>query len=215
MMRRAARPALYLGIVAAVLGLAKIHARYVGHYVLHSTQPSRLVWTVGYVVLLVIASYAVGLPDLPRSGRQRLTSSLLAPFAAAATVSIVQLVAGDALLPRFVVFGAVVVLVPWNLVCTAVAHGGRVQGERRDRVVLVGAAAEALTLRAELDSRAEAPAVVVLALTPQDAIAAESRRKPLLEQVIAARGTVVVLDRLALAAPEIVSQAASLHEVGL
>src|SRR5438132_10048075 len=98
MMRRVARPALYLGIVAAVLGLAKIHARYIGHYVLHSTQPSRLVWTIAYILMLGVASYGAGLPDLPRTRRQAITSSIAAPTSAALGISIVQLVTGDAIL---------------------------------------------------------------------------------------------------------------------
>ncbi len=65
MMRRAARPLLYLGTVAIVLGLAKFHARYIGHYVLHSTEPARLVWTLAYLGLLILASYGAGLPELP------------------------------------------------------------------------------------------------------------------------------------------------------
>src|SRR4051812_47997051 len=137
MIRRAARPLLYLGTAAAVLGLAKIHARYIGHYVLHSTQPSRLAWTLAYIAILGVAGYGAGLPDLPRSQRQALTSSVGAPIAAAATVSVIQLLLGDALLPRFVVFGSAVLLVPWNLLCVALAYGGRAQGERRDRIFAV------------------------------------------------------------------------------
>jgi exopolysaccharide biosynthesis polyprenyl glycosylphosphotransferase len=215
MMRRAARPVLYLGIVAAVLGLAKIHARYIGHYVLHSTQPSRLAWTIGYIGLLLVASYGSGLPDLPRTPRQAVTASALAPAIAAGGVSLLQLIVGDALLPRFVVFGAVLVLVPWNLLCTAVAHGGRVQSERRDRVVLVSVASEAELLREELDVRAERPAVIAVALTPHEARSTGPKSKPLLERVIAENGTVVVLDRAALGDETVVQQAASLHEAGV
>src|SRR3977135_3494699 len=101
MTRRAVRPALYVGIVVAVLGLAKIHARYIGHYVLHATQPSRLVWTLAYIAILAAAGYGPGLPDLPRTRRQAITSSIGAPVAAAFTISVLQLVAGDALMPRF------------------------------------------------------------------------------------------------------------------
>jgi lipopolysaccharide/colanic/teichoic acid biosynthesis glycosyltransferase len=215
MIRRAARPVLYVGTVAAVLGLAKIHARYIGHYVLHQTQPSRLVWTIAYIGILGLASYGTGLPDLPRTRRQAVTSSIGAPLAAAVTVSLIQLIAGDALLPRFVVFGAAVVLVPWNLACVALAHSGRVQGERRDRVALVASDAEATALRDELETAAERPAALVAAMRPADALPVGHLSKPLCERVIDARATVVVLDRTALAEPAIVSQAASLHEAGL
>lgn len=206
---------MYLGVVAIVLGLAKVHARYIGHYVLHSTEPRRLVWTIGYIALLAVASYGVGLPELPRTSRQAVTSALLAPAIGAGTISVIQLMVGDALLPRFVVLGSVVVLVPWNLLCIAIASGGRSHGERRDRVVLVGPEAEALTLRDELAGNPERPAVLLNALTPEQARAQGIHAKPLVEKVIAIRGTVVVLDRTALVDPSIVAQAASLHEAGI
>src|SRR5262249_50638297 len=113
MTRRLARPLLYLGTVAIVLGLAQIHARFIGHYVLHSTEPARLGWTVGFLGLLVLASYGAGLPELPRTGRQAVTSAAVAPASAAVAMSVVQLISGDALLPRFVVFGSALLLVPW------------------------------------------------------------------------------------------------------
>src|SRR4051812_1452555 len=137
MKRRAARPLLYVGVVAIVLGLAKVHAKYIGDYVLHSTEPSRLVWTIAFVVLLLVATYGTGLPELPRTTRQAVTSSVAAPLMAAFVVSLAQLVTGDALLPRFVVFGSALLLVPWNLACVAVSRSGRAQGERRDRIVVV------------------------------------------------------------------------------
>jgi lipopolysaccharide/colanic/teichoic acid biosynthesis glycosyltransferase len=215
MIRRATRPLLYLGIVAAVLGLAKIHARYIGHYVLHTTQPSRLVWTIAYIGILAVASYGAGLPDLPRSRRQALTSSIAAPIAAAVVISLIQLIAGDALLPRFVVFGAAMLLVPWNLVCAALAYGGRAQGERRDRVLLVASDAETTALRDELESAPERPAVLVATMRPTDALPTGHRSKPLCERVLDTGATVVVLERSALAETAIVSQAASLHEAGI
>jgi lipopolysaccharide/colanic/teichoic acid biosynthesis glycosyltransferase len=213
--RRATRPLLYLGIVAAVLGLAKIHARYIGHYVLHSTQPSRLVWTIGYIVMLIIASYGAGLPELPRTTRQAVTSAFAAPVAAALGISLIQLLVGDALLPRFVVLGSAVLLVPWNLLCIKIGRSNRAQGERRDRVVVVAPPAEAITLKGELDAEPERPAVLVSALEPAAAVSPDGKHKPLLDEVLRVRATVVVLDRIALAEPTVVAQAAALHEAGL
>jgi lipopolysaccharide/colanic/teichoic acid biosynthesis glycosyltransferase len=214
-MRRAARPLLYLGTVAIVLGLAKIHARYIGHYVLHSTDPARLVWTLAFLGLLVLASYAAGLPELPRTGRQAFTSAVVAPVSAALAISVVQLLAGDALLPRFVVLGSALLLVPWNLFCIAIAQGARARGERRDRVVLVSSHEEAIALRDELEAHPERPAVLVAAMTPDQAVPVAALSKPLSEGVLEARATVIVLDRLALAEPRVVAQAAGLHEAGL
>jgi lipopolysaccharide/colanic/teichoic acid biosynthesis glycosyltransferase len=215
MLRRVARPLLYLGTVAAVLGLAKVHAAYIGEYVLHSTEPTRLVWTIGYLVLLIAASYGTGLPDLPRTRRQAITSAIAAPLAAALAISVVQLVAGDALLPRFVVFGSALVLVPWNLFCVAIARGGRTRDEARDRVALVAEQPEVLELRDELEAEPERSATLVLSMTPEEATAASLKSKPLCERAIAARATVIVVDRAALLEPNIVGQAAALHEAGI
>src|SRR5436190_12375752 len=215
MMRRAARPLLYLGTVAIVLGLAKVHARFIGDYVLHSTDPARLVWTFAFLGLLILASYAAGLPELPRTGRQAFTSAAVAPATAALGISFVQLLAGDALLPRFVVFGAAVLLVPWNLLCIAIAQGARARGERRDRVVLVSSHDEAVALQDELEAHPERPAVLVAAMTPDEAAPVAVLSKPLCERVLATRATVIVLDRSALTDPRVVAQAAGLHEAGL
>src|SRR5688500_9877153 len=100
-MRRLARPLLYLGIVAIVFGLAKYQARYIADPPYDFTGSSRFAWTVAYSGLLILAAYGAGLPDLPRTLRQSATSALVAPAAAAAGISFVQLATGDALLPRF------------------------------------------------------------------------------------------------------------------
>ena len=73
----------------------------------------------------------MGLPELPRSpqaaaGRARWRASA----GAASAISLVQLVVGDALLPRFVVFGSAILLVPWYLVCAALGARQRVAGWR-------------------------------------------------------------------------------------
>src|SRR3954452_17060250 len=214
-MRRVARPLLYLGIVAVVLGLAKIHAKYIGEYGLHSTEPTRLAWTLAYLGLLVVASYGAGLPDLPRTGRQAITSAVVAPAAAAGCISVVQLLTGDALLPRFVVFGSALLLIPWNLLCIGIARGARTRDERRDRVALVAEHGEDVALRDELVAEPERPATIVTSLRPDQAVSTGSRSKPLCEQALAAGATVIVLDRVALAEPTVVSQAASMHEAGI
>src|SRR5262249_42750165 len=105
-MRRAARPLLFVGILVAVFGLAKVHARYVSVPPYDFTGSFRFSWTIAYVVLLCIAVYGAGLPDLPRTPRQAVTSSVVAPLAAALGISVVELLTGDALLPRFVVGGS-------------------------------------------------------------------------------------------------------------
>jgi hypothetical protein len=90
-------------------------------------------------------------------------------FGGALAISIVQLVVGDALLPRFVVFGAAILLPDWYRICARMAAGGRVRAEARDRVVLVASSEEAATLADELIRNPERPASIVAHLVPEDA----------------------------------------------
>ena len=65
--RRLARPLLYLGTAASVLGFGWWHASHVGHYAF--PDASRFWWSVAYVVLLAASAYAVGLPEVARQRR--------------------------------------------------------------------------------------------------------------------------------------------------
>jgi lipopolysaccharide/colanic/teichoic acid biosynthesis glycosyltransferase len=210
--KRLARPLLYVGVVAIVFGLARFHAGR-EHYDL--TDSFRFSWTVAYCCFLLVASYGAGLPDLPRTGRQAVTSTVLAVVVAVLGISFLQLITGSALLPRLVVFGAPAPVVLWGLVCTAVAHGGRVRNELRDRIVLVSEAAEAVALRDELAGSPERSGTLVDHLAPGELQPTHERSKPLVERAVAAGANVLVLDRTALADPVIVDQAAALHEAGL
>ena len=155
-MRRLARPLLFLGIVVIVFGLAKYHARYVADPPYDFTGSSRFAWTIAYCGLLIVAAYGTGLPDLPRTLRQSATSAVAAPVAAALGISVLQLVTGDALLPRFVVFGSVVLIVPWAMFCIALARDGRIRGRQRDRVLLVAETSEGVVASRRAGGRARA-----------------------------------------------------------
>ena len=179
------------------------------------TGTARFAWSLTYVALLAVTAYGVGLPDLPRGARSIVGSAVAAAGAAAIGISLVQLVAGDALLPRFVVFGSAAVLVPWYVVCAAVAVGGRARAEDRDRAVLVGDSADARSLTEELEHAPERPAQLVAVVHVDEAVSDVPRVRPLVERVVAEAATVVVLDRRAQADDGIVSQAAALHEVGV
>src|SRR3954454_14237569 len=181
MLRRLARPVFFLRVLAIVFGLGRFHATREGY---DFTNSARFAWEITYAVLLFVASYGAGLPDLPRTRRQRLTSAIAAPIAGALSISAVQLVTGDALLPRLVVFGTVFFMVPWALMCTAMARGGRLRAEMRDRVILVAEAAEAVALRDELDGEPERPAVLLNQLVPGRAVSQGTTSKPLTELVV-------------------------------
>jgi lipopolysaccharide/colanic/teichoic acid biosynthesis glycosyltransferase len=212
---RAAPAALFGGIAAAVVGLSKLHASQVGGY--DYSGSSRFAWSIAYIVLLAVTAYGMGLPDVPKTRRSAVLSAVVAALLGALGMSVVQLVVGDALLPRFVVLGSALLLVPWYLLCVNLALDGRTSEERRDRVVLVAerAGAVASELEDELVRGAEAGAVVAAALEIHDAEATGVGTGPLERVVADERATVVVLDRAAQDHPGIVAQAAALHAGGV
>jgi lipopolysaccharide/colanic/teichoic acid biosynthesis glycosyltransferase len=165
------------------------------------------------VTLLCLAAYGSGLPDLRRDTRSALLSGLAATAVAATSISVVQLLLGSLLLPRFVVFASALVLVPWYALCTALASDGRDRDEGRDRVLAVVGVDDAAALEAELHGSPERPALLVAVLDPAAARPTEGRR-PVLDEARASGANVVVLDRFSAADDSIVEQAAELHESG-
>jgi lipopolysaccharide/colanic/teichoic acid biosynthesis glycosyltransferase len=214
-MTRLARPFLFLGIAIVVVSLSKLHASTLADPVYDYTGSFRFLWSLAFIGMLAIAAYGAGLPDLPRSRRSAVTAALAAASGGAIAISVVQLFVGDALLPRFVVFGSALLLVPWYLLCVAVATGGRLRAEERDRVVVVASPDEVEALRLELARSAERPATVVGALVVEQAQSRNLTSKPLCEEVLRQRASVLVLDRSAQEEPTVVTQAASLHEAGV
>jgi lipopolysaccharide/colanic/teichoic acid biosynthesis glycosyltransferase len=209
---RLAPTALYAGIVAAVVGLSKLHAAEVGTY--DYTGSPRFAWSVAFIGVLAVAAYGTGLPDVPRTRRTAVLTALAAAASGAVGMSIIQLLAGDALLPRFVVFGAGLLLVPWYLLVVNLAADGRTLDERRDRVVVVAEPSGGAGLQHDLDVTAESAALVVASVEPH-AMEAVGRERPLEDLVRAEGATVLVIDRVAQDLPSLVSQAATLHGEGI
>src|SRR5579864_2832161 len=210
-MRRFARPLLYLGTVAIVVGLGRYHAEFIGHYVFHV---QRLPWNLAYALLLCLAAYSLGLPDLGRR-RSAWAPALAAVAIAAIAVSGLQLLLGSLVLPRFVVFSGALITAPWMAFCSAVASAGRARDAGRDRVVLVGGSEEQAAFETEIERDLERPAVAAAMLLPEEAHIGRAGAQPLVEAVIDHGGSVLVLDHAATADPTIVDQAARLHEYGL
>ena len=210
-MRRLARPLLLAGIALAVLALSKAHA---AAHAYDFTASSRFAWSLAYIALLSAASYGAGLPELARNRRSAALTALASTGAAALAISVLQLVVGSALLPRFVVFGAPLVILPLAVVTAGLARKGRARDGQRDRVVAVVGPEESANLSRELDALPERPAVLTWVLPPAEAVA-EGAHEPVVDVVRATGATAVVLDRAALADESIVAQAAKLHESGV
>ena len=211
-MRRLARPMLLAGIALSVLGLSKVHATA---HQYDYTSSSRFAWSLAYIALLWAASYGAGLPEIPRTRRSAALTALASTGVAALGFSVLQLVAGSALLPRFVVLGTPFALVPVALVTSSLARRGTQRDGERDRVVVVAGPEESANLTRELGASPERPAVLAWVLSPAEAAVETGPEQPLVDVVRAARATAVVLDRVALADQSIVAQAAALHEAGV
>lgn len=213
-MRRLSRVLMYGGVAVTILAFSKVHAAYVAPnpYSWHSS--SRFAWSITYMLLQCIVAYGFGLPDLVRTRRSAWGSAALASLGGALAISVVQLGVGDALLPRFVVFGSMLVLVPCYFLASRIATGGRLRSASRDQVLLVGDTSQGAQLEAELRGDTELPAQVVSVMCVGEAGTTEGGARPLVDAVAATNATVVVLSSTARENDSIVAQAAELHEHG-
>jgi exopolysaccharide biosynthesis polyprenyl glycosylphosphotransferase len=206
------RIGLYAGVAAAVVGFSKAHA--VAHEYSWSGS-SRFAWSIGYMCLLALAAYAFGLPDLVASRRRAWMAALGAAATAALAVSAVQFFVGDDQLPRFVVLGGALVLVPWYVMCAAIAGDARTRAGGRERVLVVAGSDEIDALLDEVYGTPERPAVVVGTLTPEESSSTSvPPSRPLVEAAQHAHASVVVLSRAAQGIDDVVMQAAQLHQCG-
>jgi lipopolysaccharide/colanic/teichoic acid biosynthesis glycosyltransferase len=217
-MNRLARWSLYGGIVVAVVGLSVYHSQVIADPTYPYAGTFRFGWSLLYIGVLVVAAYGLGLPELPRTAGRALVTSGVASASGAVVISVLQLATGDALLPRFVVFGSALVLVPWYLLCAALASSGHQAQASRDKVLLVGTAAEAAPLRVDLRRAAERPASLLGVLLPGEATQPAGKPAadgPLVRRAREGGASVVVLDTAAEADDAVVDQAAYLHSTGL
>ena len=116
------------------------------------------------------------------------------------------------------VFGSAILLVPWYLVCTALATDGGSRAAGRDRVLLVSDSSTAATVRREIAHQAERPARLVAVVPIEDTTGAGEdtpEPQPLVERVHRDHISVLVLDRDAQASDGLVAQAAVLHQEGV
>lgn len=208
--RRFARSLLYAGMIAIVVGLGRVHAQFIGHYYFHSWD--RLPWNLGYALILCIAAYGFGLPDLD-SARSRWSPAIAAAVTAAVAISAIQIVLGSLLLPRFVILTATVLAILWCRLCVEINARGRSASE--DRILLVAAEAERAALALDLQGDLERAAVLVAYLPRESAATTDPRQKPIVDAVVRSRATLIVLDRDATTEHSVVEQAATLHESGL
>lgn len=211
-MRRLATVLLHVGTLGIILGLSVFHGEYIGDYDFFET--SRFGWALGYSAWLSVVMYGLGLPDISRPASGVLVASIVAAAVGALGVSLVQLIVGDALLPRYVVLGTAILVVPWCLICAGLSAVGRNRQEARDRVLVVGDPLFATTLRLELEDSPERPASITGSV-PLAALVSSGDHRPLVDAVERYDATVVVFAPNSLLDERVVDQAAELHVTGV
>lgn len=203
-MRKAATALVYAWIAVCLVALGYVHATFIGGYSLIGT--SRFAWLLAYGLLLAVAIYASGIPDVPRNLATAGVSAVGAATASAVGMSLIQLVVGSQLLPRYVVFWGAVSTVPVGMAAAALSRGVWRRDQDRDRILLLAGPSEAAALAKDLQMAPEKPAVVV---------ASGTAAEPLFDLVEEHRANLVVMDRARAADDRVVEQVARLHERGL
>lgn len=211
-MRGGMRWLMALAPVAVVLWIAEIHARFIGHY--DFTGGSRFAWTIAFIALLELGTYAVGLPDAPRSTAGAFWTAVGAVAAAALVISLLQLVLATSVLPRAVVIGSSLALVPVYTGLVLVDRRARRVGTDTVRVLAVIGPDEVDALRTDLNDRPERLAQLVAVLHPEQATARVESPAPVVDAARASGASVVVLGRDGQGDESVVAQAALLHGGG-
>ena len=205
-----------LGLIAAVLGVAVLHATVLAAESYELVGSSRLPWWLVVGLAMVGTGYALGLPELPSGRREAAMRGLGAALAAVAVVSFGQLVLAAPLLPRSSL-GLLLLIVPvWAIVGWNLATDAASWQSQRDQVFLVAEQPdEHAALSFELSHRPEQPATVVAALPVELARLGPDGRAHLVEAVSRTNASVLVLDTAAQSDDGVVQQVAVLHRRGL
>lgn len=212
-MNRVGRAGSYLVIPLIVFGLSQVHGDVLAPEPYEFVDTGRVVWATGYTLLLMVGCYVVGLPGSARSVRSAVLNAAMAVIMASLGMSLVQLALGDALLPRFVVFGSGLLIVPSVATLSRVHRAGLDRSLPRDRVFLIGGESERLCLADELSGEPERPASLIGWCDPAETRPAADGHT-LAAEVLESGATVLVMDLRAQATPWVVATAAEVHEGG-
>ena len=176
-------------------------------------ETTRFPWTVAFVVAFLVASYGIGLPDLPRSRSGAAGMAVVAAMSSLLLISLAQLTLGSPLLPRMVISGASAVLIPWAMLCWRAQTDA--DSFASARVFAVAEQEQVAELRSDLVQEQELPAEIVGWLPPAEAGRGGPSERRLLEEVLATGADILVMDVASQAESRIVHQAAELHRLGI
>jgi lipopolysaccharide/colanic/teichoic acid biosynthesis glycosyltransferase len=200
--------------VAVVLGAEVVHARFVAPKPYPVFQEPRFGWVVVLTALILVASYAAGVTEQGISLGSRALRALGSVGAAIVILSLAQATGSQPLLPRFVLFVAVLTLPPLQALLSAAGERSRIQQGEQERVVAVIGADEEARLVSDLGGALERPAVLRASVRAKSAQPTDDDDLPLVSLVREHAATLLVLDREAQSFDDIVAQAAELHRRG-
>lgn len=209
MLQRNSRWLFVLGVIGLVALFTVAHATRLAPTPYNPIGTSRFPWTLVFTGTFITAAYGVGLPDLPRSRLGAVGLGMAAFTVATTAVALLQTVFGSALLPRAVILGVGLTIVPWSVLVwnlTADVALRQVQ-----RLAFVGRAEDASALTAELELRADTPAEIMSVLSVEEA----ASHGKLVEAATETGADVIVMSLAAQDEPRIVAQAAQLHAEGM
>jgi lipopolysaccharide/colanic/teichoic acid biosynthesis glycosyltransferase len=200
--------------LAVVIAAEVVHSRYLARHPYSLTGEPRFGWILIFIALVWITSYAAGLPDSGGRLSSRLARAFSALLVADVIVSLLQLLMGSQLLPRFVVFVSSAILVPVFVLVSGVTSAAKRRRASLDRVFAIASDEEADRLRRDVQGSTERPCQLIEVTGPDAAMPSAERPRPLAEFLEANKANLLVLDREAQQRDAIVSQAAELHSTG-
>lgn len=202
----------FLGIPIIVLALHQLHARVVAVPSYELSTSSQFGWDALFTLLIMVAAYALALPEGPRNLWSAMWRSAVAGGVAALSISFIQLLTASRILPRFTVFATVLALIPWGAFCNWVVGGRAFGAPRGVRVLVVAQPVDLAYLDVDLARDLERPAVIVARLTVADAVKAPDA---LLAAAAEVQPGLIVLSGAAQELPGVVEQVGILHESGI
>jgi lipopolysaccharide/colanic/teichoic acid biosynthesis glycosyltransferase len=167
-----------------------------------------------FIALVWVTSYAAGMPDSGGRLSSRLARSFSALLAADVIISLIQLLTGAQLLPRFVVFVSSAILVPVFVLVSGLSSAANRRRASLDRVFAVASDEELDRLTRDVQGSTEQPCQLIAVVKPDDAMPTPDQPRPLAQLLEANKANLLVLDREAQQRETIVSQVAELHSKG-
>lgn len=223
-MRRLITLVCYLGIIGLLQGLARylVRNRTGIRYELMNLGN----WPVVYGLIFCAVAFLFGLPDLQETLARTIVLSILSCAASATVFSIINTIWGPSLLPRYLTVAAPFAIAPWLILCGLLSRRGWNREAAKERVLVIASGSEIEQVRREMTGRPERPCVFVGSVEMSRLTSNPERRATfgqalyvcepgkVLEEAGLHQASLLVLSEEAQRFPQVVKEAAQLHESG-